>query len=89
MNDKEQSFTFLIVTTAVTAIFLCGFLFGKGCNEKQYAYLTKRDTVTEVKIVPRQVFVKPDVKVKSIMVPFKDTFYVSEKVFECKVKNGN
>lgn len=64
----------------VAMCIIAGWLLGKGCSQTAYKTILRRDTVTNVQIIPRQVFVKPEVLVKSILVPYKDTIRLSERI---------
>ena len=59
---------------------IAGFLFGKGCQEMPYKLIQKRDTIKSIQTINRPVFVKPVVRVKQILVPYKDTMYVKEQL---------
>lgn len=76
MNDSMNK----LVASMIALSILLGFLFGKGCTENAQKPIIKHDTITSVKIQPRQVFVKPDVLIKSILVPYKDTMKVLQKI---------
>jgi hypothetical protein len=69
-----------IIWAMIAMALIAGFLFGKGCQEKGYKSILRRDTIEKVRIQPREVFVKPDVRIKSIMVPYHDTMYVKEQL---------
>lgn len=51
-------------------------LFREGCNKPQYR-VSKTDTVT--KVVTRPVTIRDTVRVKSVMVKYKDTTYFVER----------
>lgn len=76
MTDKMH-YTILGMMACVLAL---GFLIGKGCQENSHKSIVRRDTVEKVRIQPREVFVKPDVRIKSILVPYRDTMYVTKEI---------
>lgn len=76
MTDKMH----YIVLGMMACVLALGFLIGKGCQENSHKSIVRRDTVEKVRIQPREVFVKPDVRIKSILVPYRDTMYVTEKL---------
>jgi len=62
---------------------ILGFVLGMefdGCGKKPYKSILKRDTVQSIQTIERPVFVKPDVRVKQILIPYKDTMYVKEQL---------
>lgn len=62
---------------------ILGFLLGMefdGCGKKPYKSILRRDTVQSIQTIERPVFVKPDVRVKQILIPYKDTMYVKEQL---------
>ena len=67
--------TVLLITFLVLGIFL-----GKSCTKINYKTIMKRDTIESVRIVPRQIFVKPDIRIRSILIPYRDTMYIAEKI---------
>ena len=76
MTDKLH----YIVLGMMACILALGFLIGKGCQENSHKLILRHDTIEKVRIQPREVFVKPDVRIKSIMVPYHDTMYVKEQL---------
>lgn len=69
-----------IVLAMMACVLALGFLIGKGCQENSQKSIVRRDTIEKVRIQPREVFVKPDVRIKSIFVPYRDTMYVTEQL---------
>ena len=62
---------------------ILGFVMGMefdGCGKKPYKSILRRDTVQSIQTIERPVFVKPDVRVKQILIPYKDTMYVKEQL---------
>jgi hypothetical protein len=62
---------------------ILGFFLGMefdGCGKKPYKPILRRDTVQSIQTIERPVFVKPDVRVKQILIPYKDTMYVKEQL---------
>jgi hypothetical protein len=62
---------------------ILGFILGMefdGCGKKPYKSILRRDTVQSIQTIERPVFVKPDVRVKQILIPYKDTMYVKEQL---------
>ncbi len=76
MTDKMH----WIVLGMMATILALGFLIGKGCQENSPKLILRHDTVEKVRIQPREVFVKPDVRIKSILIPYRDTMYVTEQL---------
>lgn len=76
MTDKMH----YIVLGMMACVLALGFLIGKGCQENSHKSIVRHDTVEKVIIQPREVFVKPDVRIKSILVPYRDTMYVKEQL---------
>lgn len=76
MTDKMH----WIVLGMMACILALGFLIGKGCQENGHKLILRHDTIEKVRIQPREVFVKPDVRIKSILVPYRDTMYVTEQL---------
>lgn len=69
-----------LVFGMIAMALIAGFLFGKGCQENPYKTILRRDTVKTVQTINRPVFVKPEVRVKQILIPYKDTMYVKEQL---------
>jgi hypothetical protein len=69
-----------IIWAMISMALIAGFLFGKGCQEKGYKSILRRDTIKSVQTIERPVFIKPDVRVKQILVPYHDTMYVKEQL---------
>ena len=69
-----------LVIGMITMALIAGFLFGKGCQEKGYKSILRRDTVKTIQTIARPVFVKPEVRVKQILIPYMDTMYVKEQL---------
>ena len=69
-----------LVIGMISMALIAGFLFGKGCQEKGYKSILRHDTVKTVQTIARPVFVKPDVRVKQILIPYHDTMYVKEQL---------
>lgn len=76
MTDKMH----WIVLGLMACVLALGFLIGKGCQENSHKLILRHDTIEKVRIQPREVFVKPDVRIKSILVPYRDTMYVKEQL---------
>lgn len=76
MTDKMH----WIVLCMVACVLALGFLIGKGCQENSHKSIVRRDTIEKVRIQPREVFIKPDVRIKSILVPYRDTMYVAKEL---------
>ena len=76
MTDKMH----YIVLGMMACVLALGFLIGKGCQENSHKLIVRHDTVEKVRIQPREVFIKPDVRIKSILVPYRDTMYVKEQL---------
>lgn len=76
MTDKMH----YIVLGMMACVLALGFIIGKGCQENSHKSIVRRDTIEKVRIQPREVFVKPDVRIKSILVPYRDTMYVKERI---------
>jgi len=76
MTDKMH----YIILGMMACVLALGFLIGKGCQENSHKLILRHDTIEKVRIQPREVFVKPDVRIKSIMVPYHDTMYVKEQL---------
>jgi hypothetical protein len=69
-----------LVIGMISMALIAGFLFGKGCQENPHKLIMRRDTVKSIQTIERPVFVKPDVRVKQILIPYKDTMYVKEQL---------
>jgi len=69
-----------LVLGMMALTMLLGYVLGSGCQEKAQESIVRHDTVEKVRIQPREVFVKPDVRVKSILIPFKDTIYLTKQI---------
>lgn len=69
-----------LVIGMMSMALIAGFLFGKGCQENPHKSILRRDTVKTVQIIERPVFIKPEVRVKEILIPYKDTMYVKEQL---------
>ena len=76
MTDKMH----WLVLCMMACVLALGFLIGKGCQENGHKSIVRRDTIEKVRIEPREVFVKPDVRIKSILVPYRDTMYVTKQI---------
>lgn len=76
MTDKMH----WIVLGLMACVLALGFLIGKGCQENSHKLILRHDTIEKVRIQPREIFVKPDVRIKSILVPYRDTMYVAEQL---------
>jgi len=76
MTDKMH----WIVLGMMACVLALGFLIGKGCQENSHKLIVRHDTIEKVRIQPRKVFIKPDVRIKSILIPFKDTIYVTKQI---------
>lgn len=76
MTDKIH----WLVLSMMACVLALGFLIGKGCQENSHKSIVRRDTVERVRIQPREVFVKPDVRIKSILIPYRDTMYVTKQI---------
>lgn len=74
---KEMHYTVLFMMACVLTL---GFMIGKGCQENSHKTILRHDTVEKIRIQPREVFIKPDVRIKSILVPYRDTMYVKEQI---------
>lgn len=57
-----------------------GYVIGSGCQENSHKLILRHDTIEQVRIQPREVFIKPDVRIKSILVPYKDTMYITKQL---------
>jgi hypothetical protein len=69
-----------IIWAMIAMALIAGFLFGKGCQGKGYKSILRHDTVKTIQTIARPVFVKPEVRVKQILVPYRDTMYVKEQL---------
>lgn len=69
-----------LVLGMIALAMIAGFLFGKGCQKTAYKSILRHDTVKTVQTIARPVFVKPEVLIKSILVPYKDTMLVKEQI---------
>lgn len=76
MTDKMH----YIILGMMACVLALGFLIGKGCQENSHKLILRHDTIEKVRIQPREVFVKPDVRIKSILVPYRDTMYVAKEI---------
>jgi hypothetical protein len=74
---KSMTTTVLIIGLLCVAL---GLAIGSGCQDKIIEYKRDIDTVVKVKTVERPVFVKPEVKIKTILVPVQDTLLVSKLI---------
>lgn len=80
MTDRKQSASFILVCLSITVIYILGFISGKGCQKNDLRYGQTKDTVTKIQVIERAPYFKPDVKVKSILVPYRDTILVTKKL---------
>lgn len=69
-----------LVLGTMALVLIFGFMIGKGCQQNGHKSILRRDTVEKVRIQAREVFVKPEVLIKSILVPYRDTMYVREQI---------
>lgn len=69
-----------IILGMMACVLALGFMIGKGCQENSHKSILRHDTIEKVRIQPREVFIKPDVRIKSILVPYRDTMYVTERI---------
>ena len=76
MTDKID----WLIKIMFACALLVGLFIGRACKEPAQQVILRRDTVQTVKIQPREVFIKPDVRIKSILVPYRDTMYITKEI---------
>lgn len=75
MKNMNTSVLIMIVFSIIL-----GIIIGSGCENKNVVYERDIDTVLNIKTVERPVFAKPEVKIKTILVPVQDTLIVSKLI---------